>query len=1009
MSERNLLSTSRFRSERGRLLQKLSGEQVQEADTLRILSLLIEFQIDDEEGTTGDGRFDLSVPSQPVIDPPPHDREYFLHQLTALANYYRAISYGKLILLSDVVADVFTVPHEMGHYNPGTTDGALEKGWVELLRDAVVSADALGVLFSEYDCVIVFHAGVGGDIDLEYDPTPKDIPSVFLNFKDIKNQLGAGNPDYRGISVQGGQHHVTEGIILPETESQEGYEIGLLGTTAVMFGFQIGLPALWDTETGRSGIGRWGLMDQGSGNYNGLIPAAPCAWSRVFMGWETPVEIRRGLGIEVACSKAKHSSRVYRVPITESEYFLVENRMHDADSDGVTKGRDSAGNEIVFGPDGTLTPAPGGVIVEVEEYDYGLPGSGILIWHVDEKVIEERFASNRINADKNERGVDLEEADGAQDIGESYDMLDGGAGSEVGVLHDAWFGSNAIHQLANGSDQVAFTPDTHPNSRSNSGANSHFIFTDFSESDTVMSFSLKNDFLQNGFPQDFGMGGMPFPPLFGDLNGDGTTEIIVATAEGRIFAWDKNGGAMMTNEATGTRKTVSGETIRFQVALFVDAGQAFSTVPMMADIDGDGWDEVVAATEEGKVFAWKSRDADGDGFADTILAWDEAGEAITAMMFFGGRIFAGTEGGKLFAVGSGGETIWQEDLLGGSIDGLCRYGNDDLIATTGGKEVVALNNTGNVLWRRSSASWEGLMIPASAWDESPTRPVTLTIVSEGMGFFLDGLGAEKARFGERGVSGGLSLPALGDVDGDGFIEAVVTAGGRVWCFNHNGSLSDYFPIPRTERNVSLSSPVLGDVDGDGKTDVVAVSSGGLVEAYRMDGTTAEGFPLAIGGVTAIPPTLLDLDGDGDMEVAAVSDEGILFVYNLSGVTDSNLILWGSFLHDPAHTGMCRQVLVEQEPGVDMMPNRLVYNYPNPTNGDFTTIRYRLERRADIWITVYDLTGERVAAFDAPGEPQTENEVVWRLDGVESGVYLCQVRAVGNDGEKTVMFKIAVVK
>ncbi|MFH1940953.1 MAG: hypothetical protein ABIL68_02520, partial [bacterium] len=73
VSERNLLSTSRFRSERGRLLQKLSGEQVQEADTLRILSLLIEFQIDDEEGTTGDGRFDLSVPSRPVIDPPPHD------------------------------------------------------------------------------------------------------------------------------------------------------------------------------------------------------------------------------------------------------------------------------------------------------------------------------------------------------------------------------------------------------------------------------------------------------------------------------------------------------------------------------------------------------------------------------------------------------------------------------------------------------------------------------------------------------------------------------------------------------------------------------------------------------------------------------------------------------------------------------------------------------------------------------------------------------------------------
>jgi len=40
-----------------------------------------------------------------------------------------------------------------------------------------------------------------------------------------------------------------------------------------------------------------------------------------------------------------------------------------------------------------------------------VPDEGLLIWHIDERIINENLATNTVNADLNRRGVDLEEAD----------------------------------------------------------------------------------------------------------------------------------------------------------------------------------------------------------------------------------------------------------------------------------------------------------------------------------------------------------------------------------------------------------------------------------------------------------------------------------------------------------------------------------------------------------------------------------------------------------------------
>ena len=79
--------------------------------------------------------------------------------------------------------------------------------------------------------------------------------------------------------------------------------------------------------------------------------------------------------------------------------------------------------------DQTIEGFEGGVVLDVDQFDFALPGGvdendnaligGLLIWHIDENRLVTRLNDNSVNADPEKRAIDLEEADGAQDIGYS--------------------------------------------------------------------------------------------------------------------------------------------------------------------------------------------------------------------------------------------------------------------------------------------------------------------------------------------------------------------------------------------------------------------------------------------------------------------------------------------------------------------------------------------------------------------------------------------------------------
>ena len=106
--------------------------------------------------------------------------------------------------------------------------------------------------------------------------------------------------DYEGIPVSDGSFKITNSMIIPETESREVetisgtflFEITINGLMCASIGSHLGLPDLFDTETGLSAIGRFGLMDgQSIFAYLGTYPPEPSPWEKINLGWAEPVTI----------------------------------------------------------------------------------------------------------------------------------------------------------------------------------------------------------------------------------------------------------------------------------------------------------------------------------------------------------------------------------------------------------------------------------------------------------------------------------------------------------------------------------------------------------------------------------------------------------------------------------------------------------------------------------------------------------------------------------------------
>ena len=316
------------------------------AQAWRVLALRVDFPLEepDESTTTGRGRFDLrgfreARPDYPFpYDTPPHDSAYFSHHLDALARYYRVVSDEEVQIDYAVFprepTAAYTMPRSALSYGNGRSSAEIGSKWIELVSAAVDSAaaDPAGPCFADFNSFLIIHAGIGhetGELN--------DIRSVYLDTTDMQDFLTA--PLVAGDGSCG--HEIRDAWILPESLSQNG-RAGMNGLFAKFFGHQLGLIGLSNFADGLPALGAWSLMDVGANVRGfvlqdsllftlGFVPPHPMAWSKARLGWIEPVVVSRDTTVRLsATDRNSDLPKAIRIPITDSEYFLLENRVQRA-------------------------------------------------------------------------------------------------------------------------------------------------------------------------------------------------------------------------------------------------------------------------------------------------------------------------------------------------------------------------------------------------------------------------------------------------------------------------------------------------------------------------------------------------------------------------------------------------------------------------------------------------------------------------------------------------------
>ncbi len=982
----------------------------QAADTVRVAAIRVQFVPDDAPTTTGDGRFDLTTSDDPFqIDPPPHNRFYFEDHLQFLKNYFLKVSRGQLVVEGTVfpvaVDSAYALPQPMTYYNPNREPELNHQRYAELLRDAVLTADAdPDVDLSQYHTVIVFHAGVGKDVNLGFDETPQDIPSFYLSTEFLRTYLGTN-----GIALPSGAV-VTSGILLPETESQAGIELGLNGMVVANFASYLGMLDLFDPHTGNSGVGRFGLMDAGLFNGDGLLPALPVAWHRVQMGWEEAQTILTAQDDEFPIFHVLSPTgpRVYKFPINENEYFLVENRYAgNKNVDSLKYEMSAAAGKIVNVKEVLLTHLPDaavfsdrGVLIDVDNPDRGLPGSGVLIWHVDETVIAAKRSVNAINEDIHHRGIDLEEADGSQDIGQVFDFFSAGAGSELGTPLDMWYAGNSAPLFAN-----TFSPNSVPNSRSYyNRANSHITLQNFSQPGPQMTFEAHLNIFQQGFPIRLPHDSTEVTRSLrvADVSGDGIPEMIVLSNRGNIRLISGQGTSLWTFNFEPLVQ-VYPETIA-PLPLFPLKGDvAFAAIERggrgkIIRLDRNTRQAVTEFTFQvsdsitTQVIAYRPWNAD-NSFPDGVTLGDGA------VIYFGGR------SGKVYRVQQepGGwevSTVFQ-------IDAPVQY-----LQVGFPDDIWAVSNTGSVVLNGQEVG-NFQQIPLSRpvgfdpWvilpEEIALLPNLDTRIRLPEGFqFARGLAVPASLQWEE-------TPVVGLVDGVVVIEP-------------SASVKENFPkfLYRPAKQVPFDfQPLILPGERADERILVLADSTGLIHAIRWtDGQAMMDFPLYAGDRLAVPPAAADLDGDGDVELAAITRSHGVYVWDLPYSLNTRQA-WQYWLQEGGTMGNENHFPLEgnfvkgneTEFSAQLLPEARAYCWPNPVRGGEVKIRYWLRENADVRVDIYDLSGDKITSFVGPGTGGAVNETGWRVDDLPSGVYVARVEARSHQTSETEvrLIKIAVIK
>jgi len=1034
-------------------------------DTLRVAVFQVQFTDSLMGGQAGSNRKAV------------RDSTWFANELGHMSQYFRGASRKHFEVVPTLDGTLYTLAHKMSYYG---TDSDENTRVVDLAAEVIAKVDNQ-VDFSKFDHVLIIHAGAGQETDVGAD-SPNQIWSSFYDRSDIRR--AQKDPASKGIATNDGVF-IDNFSIVPSDASQDFATVGTLGIWCFQIGSRIGLVPLFDSTGGpdSEGIGNFDLMSYGLFDVNGFVPAFPCAFNRVLMGWVDPVTVDARAAAQTVNLKdintASDADTVcLKVPITESEYFLVDNRVHDAnadslftftdnDSDLIPDNKDSLeGAEFDFFLTDLTNPArkhkdprypiynnSGGVL-------FRYPGSGMYVWHVDEQVIRDAVTQGFLPDDfVGRKGVDLEEADGVQDMD-----TPGPAAFSLGSYFDAY--------RAEPKGRSVFGPKTKPNSLSNSGASTGIEISTTSPRGLSMRVNVKRDVPYSDVRARWKAAspGQCATPV--DLDNDGADEIVVLSDSAGVFVFKTDGTEWKDLDANP-------KTIAPYIAV---PGIKWAGPPAFGNLDASPDIEIVAAATTGELFAWKANGSelvDGDNNAGTTGILHKGLPLVAPPMLLdinGGApevliaeqqpavvrlSFIDATGAMVTPASALISTQWPHAIPGQRVAPLAEMRIKDGATTTIGVAVAALDTTAS----RMSFTWVPAAFNGPAPADAPHVPST--------------------GIGHASGSAMPSAPAVGDVDGDGDDEAVVTTpSGAVYVLDIASATADAIQVQSGDLRAPYpSAPVLGDVDGDGTLeiavwdeafmyllksnarpvidwprlirpesageapprslvrgfesplvvnlrgsgpdDVMFPLDDGTVTAFDAHGGTFGDFPRVVPAGAGAAPALLN--HGGVTALVFLGSAGIMnannSVIDSVGVTKTSVLsiqelqrspaasYWPMFRADLARSGRIARTPSAVKNNANAFDEASFIIYPNPVQESTVHARIDTNARATVALSILNLEGQeaitRSFSVNPNGLPNTPFDESIDVGALKSGVYLMRLRIESSAGSGSLVKTFAI--
>lgn len=925
----------------------------------------------------------------------------------------------------------------------------------QMIANAVDDAEAQGVDWSQFDndgngyvdALNVVHAGPGAE---------EGNGSYVWSHK---WSLGPYARQYDGVWID-------SYTINPEIQGNSQPTIVNIGVICHEFGHALGLPDLYDTDYSSSGIGIWGLMASGSWGGNGSSPWYPShfsAWSKVDLGWVTPIEITEPTLTEVL-PIVEFNPVVYKMNGTShsNEYFLFENRQQ-------------------VGSDQTL------------RYH------GLLIWHVDEWQWG--------NTEDFHYKVDVEQADG--NYGLNYGTSDGDPG-------DPWPGVY---------DHTEFSYSTTPNSRFYDGTDSQVSVVDISEQDSLVYATFRNiptlDYSTLEFQEIAGDGdNVPNPgdslnlviTLVNPSNADiSNVSALVSTTASYISvgtdsvqfgllsanssitnSMDPVGIAVAENAPLETysisldihgiltsTNTDFDQNLDITFQLSIDqtgfpyiTSEMISGAPAVIDIQNDGDLEILASDYSNSLYAlnidgslqtgqwpftpegeiWGSpavADVDMDGDLEIVVGSKDRFLYIlgpegnlelsysTSQYLIGSPALGNLDNddeleiviggvasdGMVFAINPDGSSVpgfpvqLNERMYGGVALGDVNNNNRDDIAVTGKDgNIYLILDDGSIANEFPFATDSDIRSPASilqiTYSALPDPiPLILATSRNGNCYVLKPDGSIQATVEtDHEIQTGISFL---DMEGDEQ-PAYISFG------NINGELYLVYPMSGTSLpgfpvelgSAIVSTPVFADVNGDNIMDIITATVDGKVHIISMDGT-----PVVTGGIPTPYTitgelTVIDTDQDNDLEILVGTDQGLV---NLDIKTQGTIPagMWATDRGNFTRTGFMESQVTLATGSETSLPNKFTLHpaEPNPFNPS-TTIHFDLPKAQNVNLIVYNILGQPVTELLNRPLDAGYHQIRWNGNTrngktAASGVYF--IRLTGDASRQSRTIKVLYLK